>query len=91
MSGQRKSETLLSSDQVRHLVHACKILLLTDLQFFVHAVGKSIAILYAGWKWFEHQVHILHAFRVQLDISSFVPVIQLCNDGPSWDIFDPRS
>jgi len=87
--GERK--TLLPSDQISDLVHTCQVLLLADFQLFVHAVGKSIAVLYAGWQRFEHQVHVFHAFHVELNVPSFVPVIQLCNDGPSWDIFDPRS
>lgn len=90
MLGQRERETLLSSDQISDLVHACQVLLLADLQLLVHAVGKSVAILHAGWEGLEHQVHVFHAFRVKLNVSPFVPVVQLCNDSPSWHVFDTR-
>jgi hypothetical protein len=38
-----------------------------------------------------HKVDILHALGVKLDIASFVPVIQLCNDAASGDIPYSRS
>ena len=37
-----------------------------------------------------HKVDILHALGVKLDVASFVPVIQLCNDAASGYISHSR-